>query len=374
MCTAALLVSSCGREDEGGTLKRAAAFTHSCVDLVCEFDGSSSTEVPGEAGLWYWSFGDGTFSTSRNPSHAYSEGGEFEVTLTVTEPGGVSAVHLEQLTIEEPVRADPGQPVEELSYGATEAGQYVTNWTHHTPGLSLTIGDGWGVADTLTAVEVGPLDKWGNRTCNPLARIVVLQGIYDPVQESMVPFNDLTDTLQEDGRINVISVTPTEVGGFSATRIDGTLNRDGLDLSWRFCRAGVRTFAFGTSDLDDPAYKWVWLPALSNLSFWVVHVESSDVLISLTHQDSDERLLEELEAIIASLEFHLPREPVSTRTLHSEFGDIEIFNGTARLHSLVEWSVGRFSGSRLGSPGVSGVTFSADVECRERGYAGGFTE
>jgi PKD repeat protein len=370
-CLLVLFVSSCGAPNSRDT-NEAELFNFTCADLVCEFEalGSSDREIV----AWSWSLGDGTSSTSRNPSHVYASEGTFEVTLRVASKGANEVEHTEPLILEasDPVQADP--PVNELAYGASEAGRYVTNWTHIPPGFSLTIEDGWGLADTVTAVEVAPLDEWGRRTCDPLARIAVLEGIYDPVEGSIVLIDDLTKTLREDDRLNLTTVSTTEVGGFPATRFNGTLEMEKVDLSWRFCGPGVPMYAIGATNVDDPAYRWIWLPALSNLSFWVVDVGNTDVLIAVAHNDQGQRSLVELETVIASLEFHPPREPVPTRVLHSEFGDIEIFNGTPRLHSLVEWSIGRYSGSRLGSPEVSRVAFSAGAQCHERGYAGGFTE
>jgi hypothetical protein len=372
-CCFVLLVSSCCAPDNRDTIA-AALFNYSCADLVCEFDAVGSTFPDGEEHAWSWSFGDGTSSTSRNPSHVYASEGIFEVTLRVAGTVPDPIEHTESLTLEasDPVHRVPA--VSELAYGASEAGRYVTNWTHVAPGFSLTIEDGWGVADTLTAVDVAPVNEWGRRTCDPLARIAVLQGIHDPVERGIVSIDDLAETLRADGRLNLTAETATEVGGFSATRLDGTLDMEKVDLSWRFCGPGVRMYAIGATNVDDPSYKWVWLPAQPKLSFWVVDVEDTDVLIAVAHDDPGQGSLEEMEAVIASLEFHPAREPVSTRILHSEFGPIEIFNGTPRLHSLVEWSVGRYGGSRLGSPEVSRVTFSAGALCRERGYAGGFTE
>ncbi len=37
---------------------------------------------------WHWDFGDGNSSTDQNPTHAYSEEGEYEVILTVTDDHG----------------------------------------------------------------------------------------------------------------------------------------------------------------------------------------------------------------------------------------------------------------------------------------------
>lgn len=48
-----------------------------------------STNVPTE---WLWDFGDGSTSTSKNPSHTYSSKGTFDVSLTVTNSAGSNSV------------------------------------------------------------------------------------------------------------------------------------------------------------------------------------------------------------------------------------------------------------------------------------------
>ena len=66
---------------------------------VADFSGSptSGTEPlnvnftdlsTGSISSWSWTFGDGGSSTAQNPSHTYNSAGTFDVTLTVTGPGG----------------------------------------------------------------------------------------------------------------------------------------------------------------------------------------------------------------------------------------------------------------------------------------------
>src|SRR2546429_200973 len=62
-----------------------AAFTASCPTLTCSFTDQSS-DPDGTIATWHWDFGDGsTPVTTRNPSHTYSTGGSYTVTLTVTD-------------------------------------------------------------------------------------------------------------------------------------------------------------------------------------------------------------------------------------------------------------------------------------------------
>ncbi|MGV8077493.1 MAG: PKD domain-containing protein, partial [Methanosarcina sp.] len=37
---------------------------------------------------WKWSFGDGTYSTSKSPSHTYSKAGKYTASLTVKNSKG----------------------------------------------------------------------------------------------------------------------------------------------------------------------------------------------------------------------------------------------------------------------------------------------
>src|SRR5213592_2948731 len=65
-----------------------AAFTASCPTLTCSFTDQSS-DPDGTIATWHWDFGDGsTPETTRNPSHTYSAGGSYTVTLTVTDNQG----------------------------------------------------------------------------------------------------------------------------------------------------------------------------------------------------------------------------------------------------------------------------------------------
>ncbi len=61
-----------------------------CADLTCTFS-SAGTSDPDGTGLTYaWTFGDADTSTVANPSHTYGSSGNRNVTLTVTDPGGLS--------------------------------------------------------------------------------------------------------------------------------------------------------------------------------------------------------------------------------------------------------------------------------------------
>jgi C1A family cysteine protease/chitodextrinase len=65
-----------------------ASTTSGKVPLTVQFTDQST----GSPTSWKWSFGDGTYSTSKNPVKTYGTAGKYDVTLTVDNSGGQSAV------------------------------------------------------------------------------------------------------------------------------------------------------------------------------------------------------------------------------------------------------------------------------------------
>ena len=46
----------------------------------------------GEPTVWRWDFGDGTYSTAKNPVHEYAKPGIYSVTLTVSNVAGTGTL------------------------------------------------------------------------------------------------------------------------------------------------------------------------------------------------------------------------------------------------------------------------------------------
>lgn len=67
-----------------------AAFTFTCTDLACSFDGSGSTDSDGSIAGYAWNFGDGSTGSGQNVSRTYAAGGTYTVTLTVTDNDGAT--------------------------------------------------------------------------------------------------------------------------------------------------------------------------------------------------------------------------------------------------------------------------------------------
>lgn len=68
-----------------------AQFTFSCNNSTraCSFNGTGSTDDVGIA-AYRWTFGDGATGRGATPSHTYAASGVYQVTLTVTDGGGLT--------------------------------------------------------------------------------------------------------------------------------------------------------------------------------------------------------------------------------------------------------------------------------------------
>lgn len=80
-------------------LAPASAFTSSCSLLMaCAFTFTGEDE-DGAITKYAWSFGDGTSSSARNPSHTYALPGQYTVRVTVTDNDGATASSSRTITV-----------------------------------------------------------------------------------------------------------------------------------------------------------------------------------------------------------------------------------------------------------------------------------
>lgn len=80
-----LTLSACGSSDDSGRAPT-ASFTYNCIEFLCNFDASESSD-PDDADLQYrWTFGDGGSGIGKTVSHAYEASGTMTVELTVRDP------------------------------------------------------------------------------------------------------------------------------------------------------------------------------------------------------------------------------------------------------------------------------------------------
>ena len=132
-----------------------AAFTSSCTNLVCSFNGSGSA---GNVTAYQWTFGDGTTGSGASVSHTYAASGSFSVTLIVTDG---STSDGETLVVNVSSAPQPGTVAETTSSNNTRAtAQPITpnpatvngtiSASSDTDYYAVTLGAGKTLTATLT--------------------------------------------------------------------------------------------------------------------------------------------------------------------------------------------------------------------------------
>ncbi|HET9829535.1 MAG TPA: PKD domain-containing protein [Nocardioidaceae bacterium] len=77
-----------------------ARITVSCTQLVCAFDGTTSSDADGTVTGYSWGFGDGSGpATGARITHTYAGAGSYPVTLSVTDEAGASGQATTQVVV-----------------------------------------------------------------------------------------------------------------------------------------------------------------------------------------------------------------------------------------------------------------------------------
>lgn len=145
-----------------------ASFAVTGADLGYSFDATASADADGDALTYRWSFGDGATATGPTASRVYARGGEYVVTLTVSD-GKTSSTASKTVTAREPNRA----PV--ASIRATGGG---LDWTLDASGSADADGDAlqhlWTLPDGSTVS--GPTLRRTWTAGDHVVRIQVVDG------------------------------------------------------------------------------------------------------------------------------------------------------------------------------------------------------
>ncbi|HEY7635783.1 MAG TPA: PKD domain-containing protein [Gemmatimonadales bacterium] len=105
-----LAAAGCGKDsnEPGGDSNTppVANFTSSCTDLSCTFTDLSS-DSDGHVETYSWTFGDGANASTQNSTHTYAAGGDFSVTLRVTDDSGSATSFAKTITVSPHVNGAP---------------------------------------------------------------------------------------------------------------------------------------------------------------------------------------------------------------------------------------------------------------------------
>jgi PKD repeat protein len=112
-----------------------ASFTAACTGLICNFDGTGSSDTNGTIQTYAWNFGDG--NTASGPgatvSHTYATGGSYTVTLTVTDNGNATGQTSHSVTV------SSGGPISLTVVGYKRNGLEKADLTWSPSGTSVNV-------------------------------------------------------------------------------------------------------------------------------------------------------------------------------------------------------------------------------------------
>lgn len=76
-----------------------ASFTSTTSGLTASFNASGSSDSDGSITSYAWNFGDGATGSGVTQSHTYAAAGTYNVTLTITDNGGLAATKTSSVTV-----------------------------------------------------------------------------------------------------------------------------------------------------------------------------------------------------------------------------------------------------------------------------------
>lgn len=140
-----------------------AAFLASPASGDAPLEVQFTDESTGTPTSWKWSFGDGKFSTDKNPVHTYSKAGKYTVSLTIKNAGGTDKIRKHNyITVYTATTPDKEAPVINsviLSSTAPETGNLITVTVDVTDnvGVSSVIASGVSLVDTGVNIWKGDI-------------------------------------------------------------------------------------------------------------------------------------------------------------------------------------------------------------------------
>jgi len=112
-----------------------ASFSYNCNLLDCTFTDTSSSSSP--LVEWSWDFDDGNISTFQNSAHSFSQSGQYNVQLTVTDDTGASAFQIETVNVADSTPVPPQQAV--ISSVSVSGTDVTVDWLESADASQYTI-------------------------------------------------------------------------------------------------------------------------------------------------------------------------------------------------------------------------------------------
>jgi PKD repeat protein len=279
------------------TINPVAAFTFSCSELACNFDGSGSKDLNATITNYAWKFGDGMTGAGVTVTHTYAAGGAYNATLTVTDSTGATSTQSETVNVNVPPIAsftfvcnaltcnfdgsgssDSNGTITSYAWkfgdGMTGAGVAITH-TYATGGAysaTLTVADSTGATSTQSKtvnVNTPPIASF-TFVCNALTCNFDGSGSRDPdgtITSYTWSFGDgatgsgaTVSHMYAAGGKYPVTLTVTDNGSATATQSNAVTANSPPVASFKFSCQGHRCSFDGSAstDSDGTVTNYVW--------------------------------------------------------------------------------------------------------------------
>ena len=157
----------CGKDssgpNDGGDVAPTADFSSACSGLTCDFTDLSTDD--GQVTQFAWQFGDGNGTNTKNPSHTFTAGGDFNVELTVTDDKNLQGSRTKPVTVSLP--AD-GAPTADFSVTCSSLDCSFADLSGDADGTVVSWA--WEFGDGATSTEQSPAHSYAvtERTIFPV--------------------------------------------------------------------------------------------------------------------------------------------------------------------------------------------------------------
>jgi serine protease len=228
-----------GDNDSGGNQEPVPIITDSCTDLACSFNGASSSDTDGTIISYQWSFGDGTSAYGDQAQHNYDSNGNYTVSLTVTDNGGLSSSTNKVISVSSDNDGVliSGVAVSNLSGAKANEQDFYIDTTEPSTRVGIQLSGGSGDADlyvkkgsipTKTDYDCRPYIGGNNESCDVLlaspGRVHIKLIAYNAYSDASLLATNTTSTPNEFPKSNLTATANNWLRYLYTAANDATVN------------------------------------------------------------------------------------------------------------------------------------------------------